>query len=44
MKPLRAEEVLDILEEEQRAETDYTCTIEPMTVTHFMQRHSSLSH
>lgn len=44
MKPLRAEdEVLDILEEEQRAETGYTCTIEPMTVTQFMQRHSSLS-
>ena len=44
IKPLRAEdEVLDILEEEQRAETGYTCTIEPMTVTQFMQRHSSLS-
>lgn len=44
MKPLRAEdEVLDILEEEQHAETGYTCTIEPMTVTQFMQRHSSLS-
>lgn len=44
MKPLRAEEeVLDILEEEQRTETGYICTIEPMTVTQFMQRHSSLS-
>ena len=44
MKPLRAEdEVLDILEEEQRAEAGYTCTIEPMTVTQFIQRHSSLS-
>lgn len=44
MKSLRAEdEVLDILEEEQCAETGYTCTIEPMTVTQFMQRHSSLS-
>ena len=44
MKPLRAEEeVLDILAEEQRAETGYTCTIEPMTVTQFIQRHSSLS-
>lgn len=44
MKTLRAEdEVLDILEEEQRAETGYICTIEPMTVTQFMQRHSSLS-
>ncbi len=44
MKPLRAEEeVLDILEEEQRDETGYTCTIEPMTVTQFMQRHSCLS-
>lgn len=44
MKPLRAEdEVLDILEEEQRTEAGYTCTIEPMTVTQFMQRHSSLS-
>ena len=44
MKPLRAEdEVLDILEEEQCAETGYTCTIELMTVTQFIQRHSSLA-
>ena len=44
MKPLRAEEeVLDILAEEQRQEAGYTCSVEPMTVTQFMQRHSSLS-
>ena len=44
MKPLRAEdEVLDVLAEEQRPEPNCTCTTERMTVTQFIQRHSSLS-
>ena len=44
MKPLKAEgEVLDVLEEEQRPEPNYTCTKERMTVTQFIQCHNSLS-